>query len=84
MSKTLNYFILIFANENLQAKAVRFIKMNFNSSYKLILDDCNKYPLYVVRIKRFIELVYTVAHDKCPIYLNDLIKPKIVPINPTI
>ena len=55
--------------------------MNFNSSYKLLLDDCNKYPLYVARIKRFIELVYKIAHDKCPIYLNDLIKPKNLPIN---
>ena len=24
-------------------KALRFIKMNFNSPYKLLLDDCNKY-----------------------------------------
>ena len=55
--------------------------MNFNSSYKLLLDDCDKYPLYVARIKRFIELVYKIAHDKCPIYLNDLIKPKNLPIN---
>ena len=62
-------------------KALRFITMNFNSSYKLLLDDCNKYPLYVARIKRFIELVYKIAHDKCPIYLNDLIKPKNLPIN---
>ena len=61
--------------ENLEKKALRFIKMNFNSSYTLLLDDCNKCPLYhrmyVVRIKRFVELVYKVAHDKCPIYLND-------------
>ena len=67
--------------ENLQKKALRFITMNFNSSYKLLLDDCNKYPLYVARIKRFIELVYKIAHDKCPIYLNDLIKRNNLPIN---
>ena len=66
--------------ENLEKKALRFIKMNFNSSYTLLLDDCNKCPLYhgmyVVRIKRFVELVYKVAHDKCPIYLNDWITEK--------
>ena len=46
-----------------------------------VQNHCNKYPLFVVRIKGLIELVYTIAHDKCPIYMNDLTKPKKIPIN---
>ena len=67
--------------EKLQEKALRFIKMDFNSSYGILLNNCNKHPLYVVRIRKFMEAIYKISHGKYPIYLNALIKHKNVQIN---
>jgi hypothetical protein len=50
--------------------------LDFNSSYKWLLENCNKHPLYVVRIWKFMETVYKISHDKYPLYLNALIKQK--------
>jgi len=67
--------------EKLQKQALRLIKLDFNSFYKLLLENYNKHPLYVVRIRKFMGAVYKISHDKYPMYLNPLIKPKNVQIN---
>jgi len=46
--------------EKLQEKVLGFIKLDFNSSYELLLDNCNKHPLYVVWIRKFKGAVYKI------------------------
>ena len=39
--------------ERLQENTLRFLKLDFSSSYELLLDKYNKHPLTVVCIRKF-------------------------------
>ena len=58
--------------EKLQKRALKFITLDFKSSYAQLLNKCNKRPLYTVRIYKFLEMVYTIVNHTCPSYLNNL------------
>ena len=75
-SKTNTYKI-----EKLQEKALRFITTDFTSSYHNLLVKCNKTPLYVTRIRKFLEMAYKIRNNMCPEYLSHLITVKNVPVN---
>ena len=62
--------------EKLQKRALRYVTLNVDSSYEDLLQVCDKAPLYIVRLRRIAELVYKINHDKCPSYLNDLLKQR--------
>ena len=58
--------------EKLQKRALKFITLDFKSSYAQLLNKCNKRPLYIVRICKFLEMVYKIVNHTCPSYLNNL------------
>ena len=51
-------------------RALKFITLDFKSAYAPLLNKCNKRPLYIVRIYKFLEMVYTIVNHTCPSYLN--------------
>ena len=67
--------------ENNKERALRFITTDFTSSYNNLLVKCYKTPLYVTRIRKFLEIAYKIMNDKCPEYLSKLITSKSVPVN---
>ena len=47
--------------ENNQEKAVRFTTTDFTSSYNNLSVKCNKTLLYVIRIRKFLEIAYKIS-----------------------
>jgi hypothetical protein len=62
--------------EKLQKKALKFITLDFRSTYCELLNKCNKRPLYIVRISKFIEMVHKIIKNSCPSYLYNCIKSR--------
>ena len=76
MSQISFYFIIVLSNVILiivllygtslvnvtRIKLKSFKKKNYDllSSYKLLLENFNKHPLYVVRIRKFMEAIYKI------------------------
>ena len=63
--------------EKIQEKALRFITLDFSSSYHDLLNVCNKSPLYVIRLRKILELVFKILNKKTPMYLSIFAKRKI-------
>ena len=62
--------------EKLQKKALKFITLDFRSTYCELMNKCNKRPLYIVRISKFIEMVHKIINNACPSYLYNCIKSR--------
>jgi len=62
--------------EKIQKRALRYVTSDFNSSYESLLLISQKSPLYVVRLRKIVELVHKISQDKCPSYLKNLIESK--------
>jgi len=58
--------------EKVQKRALRYVISNFESNYVDLLQTCSKSPLYVVRLRKIVELVYRINNGKSPSYLNVL------------
>ena len=77
--------VLLFERHYIQTRetskrALKFITLDFKSSYAQLLKKFNKRPLYmyihVVRIYKCLEMVYIIVNHTCPSYLNNFIKLK--------
>jgi hypothetical protein len=62
--------------EKLQKKALRFITLDFHSTYAELLEKSDKVPLYIIRIRKALEMVFKMKNNMCPEYLNNLIACK--------
>ena len=67
--------------EKLQMKALRYILIDFTSTYEQLLDKGDKRPLYMTRIHKIVELMYKFKNDSCPDYLNSFINSKVPHFN---
>ena len=63
--------------EKIQEKAIRFITLDFSSSYCHLLKLCKKSPLYITRLRKMQELAYKILNGICPTYLSPLIVKKV-------
>ena len=62
-------------------KALRYILLDFTSTYEQLLDKGDKSPLYMTRIHKIVELMYKIKNDLCPDYLNSFINFKVPHFN---
>ena len=60
--------------EKIQQKALRFITLDFSNSYPDLLNKCDKSPLYVIRLRKIVELIYRINNGMSPSYLGNIIK----------
>ena len=60
---------------------MKFITLDFRSTHCELLNKCNKRPLYIVRISKFMEMTYKIINNSCPSYLDNCIKSKTMTFN---
>ena len=60
-----------FKLEKLQSKALRYIMLDFKSTYVGLLNKCKKYPLYIGRIHM---MVFKIKNNMYPRYLDKFFK----------
>ncbi len=58
--------------ERVQKRALRYVMSDTESNYVDLLQTCKKSPLYVVRLRKIVELVYRINNGKSPSYLKEL------------
>ena len=55
--------------EKIQKRSLRFVYNDFNSSYKCLMDRCNKSTLFVNRQRMMLLYVYKMLNNAVPLYL---------------
>ena len=63
--------------EKIQKRALRYVSLDKTSTYEELLHICHKSPLYILRLRKIVELVYMISINKCPSYLKSLVTSNI-------
>ena len=67
--------------EKIQAKALKCVTLKYKASYCDLLEKCNKSPLFISRLHRFLEIIFKTKHNMYPDYINKMFMPKNVYYN---
>ena len=62
--------------EKIQKRALKFITNDFTSEYNVLLEKCKKSPLYIVRTRKFLEVVFRILNGMYPGYLTSFLSLK--------
>ena len=62
--------------EKLQERALRYITLDFRNSYMKLMELCDKSPVYIVRLRKMMEVVFKILNNSAPIYLSDIVNLK--------
>jgi hypothetical protein len=58
--------------EKLQVKALKYVTLDFKASYCDLLKQCNKFPLYISRLHKLLEIIFRSQNNMYPEYINNL------------
>jgi hypothetical protein len=59
--------------KKIQKRALRYASLDNKSTYEQLLQICHKSPLYIIRLRKIVELVYMISINTCPSYLKSLV-----------
>ncbi len=62
--------------EKMQEKALRHVTLDFSSDYSILLHECGKSSLYVMRLRKIVEVLYKILNGMYPKYLDKYVNMK--------